>query len=173
MLSGTKGETGDIFERIRLLLTETQGLVAAAKPVVQDAQARRTEAKPVLQDAKVLAAEARQWIAENKAPLSQAILQLDNPRRRSRSSPPAGTTSLPTTRKTQCLDFRFQGHFRKPEGHLHLCEDPHSEPLAATFPTHLGNFEATAVAQRAADSAKHKAAAGKLTSPQKRLPDSD
>jgi ABC-type transporter Mla subunit MlaD len=77
MLRGTKGETGDIFERIRLLLTETQGLVAAAKPVVQDAQALLTEAKPVLQDAKVLAAEARQLIAENKAPLSQAILQLD------------------------------------------------------------------------------------------------
>jgi ABC-type transporter Mla subunit MlaD len=91
MLSGTKGEAGDIFEHIRLLLTETQALVAAAKPVVQDAQSLLTaakpvvqdaqslltDAKPVLQDAKALTADARQLIAENKAPISQAILQLD------------------------------------------------------------------------------------------------
>lgn len=77
MLSGTKGETGDIFERIRLLLAETQGLLAAARPILQDAQLLLTEAKPVLQDAKVLAADARQLIADNKAPISQAILQLD------------------------------------------------------------------------------------------------
>jgi ABC-type transporter Mla subunit MlaD len=91
MLSGTKGEAGDIFERIRLLLTETQALVTAAKPVVQDAQSLLaaakpvvldaqsllTDAKPVLQDAKALAADARQLIVENKEPLSQAILQLD------------------------------------------------------------------------------------------------
>jgi ABC-type transporter Mla subunit MlaD len=63
MLSGTKGETGDIFERVRLLLTETQSLLS--------------DAKPVLQDAKALAAEARQLIADNKAPISEAILQLD------------------------------------------------------------------------------------------------
>lgn len=63
MLSGTKGETGDIFERIRLLLTETQSLL--------------DDAKPVLQDYKALAAEARQLIAENKAPISEAISQLD------------------------------------------------------------------------------------------------
>ena len=77
MLGGTKGETGDIFERIRLLLAETQGLLAAARPILQDAQSLLTEAKPVLQDAKVLAADARQLIADNKAPISQAILQLD------------------------------------------------------------------------------------------------
>lgn len=77
MLSGTKGESGDIFERIRLLIAETQGLLAAAKPVVQDAQSLLTDAKPVLQDAKLLAADARQLVADNKAPISQAILQLD------------------------------------------------------------------------------------------------
>ena len=77
MLSGTKGEAGDVFERIRLLLAETQGLLAAARPILQDAQLLLTEAKPVLQDAKVLAADARQLIADNKAPISQAILQLD------------------------------------------------------------------------------------------------
>ena len=64
MLSGTKREPADIFERIRLLLTETQSLL--------------TEAKPVLQDAKALAADARQLIAENKVPISRAISQLDN-----------------------------------------------------------------------------------------------
>jgi ABC-type transporter Mla subunit MlaD len=63
ILSGTKGETGDIFERIRLLLTETQSLL--------------DDAKPVLHDYKALAAEARQLIAENKAPISEAIIQLD------------------------------------------------------------------------------------------------
>jgi ABC-type transporter Mla subunit MlaD len=77
MLKGTKGETGDIFERIRVLLTETQALLSAAKPVLQDAQSLLTDAKPVLQDAKVLAADAKQLIADNRAPISQAILQLD------------------------------------------------------------------------------------------------
>jgi ABC-type transporter Mla subunit MlaD len=78
MLSGTKGETGDFFERIRLLLTDAQSLLTAAKPVVQDAQSLLNDAKPVVQDAKALAADARQLIAENRAPISQAILQLDN-----------------------------------------------------------------------------------------------
>ncbi len=63
MLGGTKGQAGDIFERVRLLLTETQSLLS--------------EAKPVLQDAKALAADARQLIAENKVPVSRAITQLD------------------------------------------------------------------------------------------------
>jgi len=64
VLSGTKGEPADIFERVRLLLTETQSLL--------------TEAKPALQDAKALAADARQLIADNKVPISRAISQLDN-----------------------------------------------------------------------------------------------
>jgi ABC-type transporter Mla subunit MlaD len=90
MLSG-KGETGDFFERVRLLLTDAQSLLTAAKPVVQDAQSLLNDAKPVVQDAqsllndakpvvqeaKALAADARQLIAENRAPLSQAILRLD------------------------------------------------------------------------------------------------
>ncbi|HEY5768772.1 MAG TPA: MlaD family protein [Terrimicrobium sp.] len=63
MLGGTKGQPGDIFERLRLLLTEVQSLVS--------------DAKPVLQDAKALAADARQLIAENKVPVSRAITQLD------------------------------------------------------------------------------------------------
>jgi ABC-type transporter Mla subunit MlaD len=91
MLSGTKGETGDFFERIRLLITDAQSLLTAAKPVVQDAQSLLNDAKPVVQDAqsllndakpvvqdaRALAADARQLIAENRAPISQAILQLD------------------------------------------------------------------------------------------------
>ena len=63
MLGGAKGQPGDIFERVRLLLTETQSLL--------------TEAKPVLLDAKALAADARQLIADNKVPISRAITQLD------------------------------------------------------------------------------------------------
>ena len=63
MLGGTKGQPGDIFERLRLLLTEVQSLLS--------------DAKPVLQDAKALAADARQLIAENKVPVSRAITQLD------------------------------------------------------------------------------------------------
>ena len=63
VLGGAKGQPGDIFERVRLLLTETQSLL--------------TEAKPVVQDAKALAADARQLIADNKVPISRAITQLD------------------------------------------------------------------------------------------------
>jgi ABC-type transporter Mla subunit MlaD len=63
MISGTKGETGDVFQRIRLLLTETQSLL--------------NEAKPVLQDAKMLTTDARQLVADNKVPISQAISQLE------------------------------------------------------------------------------------------------
>jgi ABC-type transporter Mla subunit MlaD len=63
MVSGTKGEAGDIFERIRLMLTETQSLL--------------TEAKPVLQDAKALAVDARQLVADNRVPISRAIAQLE------------------------------------------------------------------------------------------------
>lgn len=64
MLGGTKGEVGDIFERIGAVLKKTQALL--------------DEAKPVVQDAKALAADARQLIADNKAPLSSAISQLGN-----------------------------------------------------------------------------------------------
>jgi ABC-type transporter Mla subunit MlaD len=77
MLSGTKGETGDIFTQIRLLLSEVQGLIAAAHPVLADAQSLLTEARPVVQDAKALTTDARELVAENKAPISQAIRQLD------------------------------------------------------------------------------------------------
>ena len=64
MLGGTKGEVGDIFERLGAVLKKTQALL--------------DEAKPVVQDAKALAADARQLIADNKAPLSSAISQLGN-----------------------------------------------------------------------------------------------
>ena len=37
IMSGTHGEAGDIFDRIRLLLTETQSLLTQAKPVLEDA----------------------------------------------------------------------------------------------------------------------------------------
>ena len=77
MLSGTKGEAGDIFEQVRRLLSEAQGLLAAAHPVVQDAQSLLTEARPAVQDAKALTMDARQLIADNKEPVSRAIQQLD------------------------------------------------------------------------------------------------
>jgi ABC-type transporter Mla subunit MlaD len=77
VLSGTKGEAGDIFDQVRRLLSEAQGLLAAARPVVQDAQLLLTEAKPVVGDAKALTTDARQLIADNKEPISQAIRQLD------------------------------------------------------------------------------------------------
>jgi phospholipid/cholesterol/gamma-HCH transport system substrate-binding protein len=91
MLGGTTGEAGDIFESIRLLLTETRDLVASAKPILQDAQSLLNNAKPVLQDAqtlltdaqpvvqdaRLLATDARQLVAENRAPLTRTILQLD------------------------------------------------------------------------------------------------
>jgi ABC-type transporter Mla subunit MlaD len=77
MLGGTKGEAGDIFAQIRLLLSEAQGLITGAHPVVRDAQSLLTEARPVVQDAAALTSDARELIAENKAPLSQAIRQLD------------------------------------------------------------------------------------------------
>ena len=51
--------------------------LAAAHPVVQDAQSLLTEAKPVVEDAKALTTDARQLIADNKEPISQAIRQLD------------------------------------------------------------------------------------------------
>jgi ABC-type transporter Mla subunit MlaD len=77
VLSGTKGEAGDIFDQVRRLLSEAQGLLVAARPVVQDAQLLLTEAKPVVGDAKALTTDARQLIADNKEPISQAIRQLD------------------------------------------------------------------------------------------------
>jgi ABC-type transporter Mla subunit MlaD len=77
MLSGTKGEAGDIFDQVRRLLSEAQGFLAAAHPVVQDAQSLLTEARPVVQDAKALTTDARQLIVDNKEPISRAIQQLD------------------------------------------------------------------------------------------------
>jgi ABC-type transporter Mla subunit MlaD len=63
-LNGTEGEPHDFFERLRLLLTETQSLL--------------TEARPVIEDAKALAADARQLVADNRIPISQAVSQLAN-----------------------------------------------------------------------------------------------
>ena len=77
VLSGTKGEAGDIFDQVRRLLSEAQGLLAAAHPVVQDAQSLLTEARPVVQEARALTTDARQLVADNKVPISQAIRQLD------------------------------------------------------------------------------------------------
>ena len=59
ILGGTKGETGDVFIRIRSLLLDTQSLIA--------------DAKPVLQDASSLAANAKQLIAENREPITRTI----------------------------------------------------------------------------------------------------
>ena len=63
MLGGTKGEVGDIFERIGAVLKKTQALLDEAKPVVQDA--RRWPPMP--------ATHCRQ-----QGPLSSAISQLGN-----------------------------------------------------------------------------------------------
>jgi ABC-type transporter Mla subunit MlaD len=77
MVGGTKGEAGSIVDRIRSLLTETQSLIGDARPLLQDAQSLLNDAKPVVQDAKVLTTDARQLIAENRAPLTRAITQLE------------------------------------------------------------------------------------------------
>lgn len=63
LMGGTQGETKDVFERLRLVLENTQGLLDEAKPVVTDARA--------------LAADARQLIAENKVPVTRAVKSLD------------------------------------------------------------------------------------------------
>ena len=63
MLHGTQGETGDIFERLRTLLRDTQALVS--------------EARPVVEDAKALASDARQLIADNKESITRAVVRLD------------------------------------------------------------------------------------------------
>jgi ABC-type transporter Mla subunit MlaD len=77
MIGGTKGEAGNILGQLRGLLTDTQSLVTDAKPLLQDAKSLLSDAKPVLEDAKVLTTDTRQLIAENRAPLTRAITQLD------------------------------------------------------------------------------------------------
>ncbi len=63
LMSGAGNGTGDIFEKLRSLLADTQTILA--------------EAKPAVADAKVLAADARQLIADNKAPVTRTIARLD------------------------------------------------------------------------------------------------
>lgn len=63
LMGGTQGETGDIFERLRALLTDTQGLIA--------------EAKPAVDDVRNLTADARQLISENKTSITDSIASLD------------------------------------------------------------------------------------------------
>ena len=64
LLGGTKGETGDIFESLRVLLTDTQTLI--------------TEAKPIIQDAGTLTADARQLISGHKEQIARTIVKLDS-----------------------------------------------------------------------------------------------
>lgn len=73
VLGGTKGETGDVFERVRALLLDTQALIAGANPVLQNAQSLISEARPVLQDAGGFAADARRLIADTKEPIARTI----------------------------------------------------------------------------------------------------
>ncbi|HRJ70578.1 MAG TPA: MlaD family protein [Terrimicrobiaceae bacterium] len=63
LLSGAGNGTGDVFEKLRGLLADTQSII--------------TEAKPVIGDAKILAADARQFFADNKEPVSRTISRLD------------------------------------------------------------------------------------------------
>ena len=63
IMSGTKDNSGDVFDRLHVLLNDTQGLLAEAKPVVQDARA--------------LASDARQLIADTKEPIVRTIGRLD------------------------------------------------------------------------------------------------
>ncbi len=59
----TKGDTRDIFDRLRALLTDTQGLI--------------TEAKPAVDDIRQLTSEAKELISENKAQISDSIVSLN------------------------------------------------------------------------------------------------
>ncbi len=63
LMGGTQGETGDIFDRLRALLTETQGLI--------------TDAKPAVEDIRTLTSDAKQLIAENKTQITDSIASLD------------------------------------------------------------------------------------------------
>lgn len=63
LLGGTKSGASDIFERLGVLLTDTQSLI--------------TDAKPVVQDARSLTTDARQLIADNKEPISRTVGRLD------------------------------------------------------------------------------------------------
>lgn len=62
-LGGTRDGAGDVFERLRVLLGDTQNLIK--------------DAGPVLGDARALASDARQLIAENREPISRTIGRLD------------------------------------------------------------------------------------------------
>lgn len=63
LVGGTKGDTGDLFDRLRGLLTDTHTLI--------------TDARPVVQDAGLLMTDAKQLIAENKEPISRTVGRLD------------------------------------------------------------------------------------------------
>ena len=65
IMSGTQGEAGDIFDRIRALLTDTQSLL--------------TQAKPVLEDARSLTADARQLVATTKCQFRELSASLKRP----------------------------------------------------------------------------------------------
>ena len=151
MLGGAKGQPGDIFERVRLLLTETQSLL--------------TEAKPVLLDAKALAADARQLIADNKVPISRAITQLDKSAAALETLATSGNKLVVNNEKKLSSTISdFQGHLREPENHFNLRKDSHPQPVGTSLPAHLGEVQAAASAQRTADSSKLCATAGELIS---------
>ena len=59
----TKGDTRDIFDRLRALLSDTQGLI--------------TEAKPAVDDIRQLTSDAKQLISENKTQISDSIVSLN------------------------------------------------------------------------------------------------
>jgi ABC-type transporter Mla subunit MlaD len=63
LLGGTTGKTGDLFDRVGVLLTDTQSLITGAKPVVSDAG--------------LLMTDARQLITDNKDGISRTIVRLD------------------------------------------------------------------------------------------------
>ncbi len=73
LLSGSSATTGDLFDRLRDLLTKVEALVTQAQPVVQTAGTLLKDAEPVMANAGVFVKDARQLIEENKVPITQAV----------------------------------------------------------------------------------------------------
>lgn len=63
LMGGTQGQTGDLFERLNGVLSDTQGLI--------------NDAKPAVQDIRTLTSDAKELIAENKTQISESITSLN------------------------------------------------------------------------------------------------
>jgi ABC-type transporter Mla subunit MlaD len=77
LLAGGGPKTGDIFDRLRALLTNVEGLITEAHPVVQDAGSLIKQTQPVVKDAGELMSDARQLVQDNRVPITQAVTTLN------------------------------------------------------------------------------------------------